>query len=81
MLSEYDLLPLMYRATLVKNELILEEISPHVYRRVGTTGLGRNKVEAIEKLKRRMMDRFAVDLQAVNWQMLQYHHHGPNGSY
>lgn len=71
MIESYNELPVMYKATLVGTELVIEPITPHVYRRIGTAGLGHTKVEAVELLKLRIMKRFEQDLSAVNWQARQ----------
>lgn len=62
----------MYKAILVKSELIIDEVPFGVWRRIGTEGLGGSKVEAIEKLKRRIMNQFAADLKAIDWQSMEY---------
>lgn len=72
MLESNELKRPMYRAHLINNELLVEEVSPHIVARIGTSGLGHSKAGAIEKLKRRIMDKFAEELRAIDWQSMQY---------
>lgn len=72
MLDCYNNLPVMYKAELSRMELIILEVSPHQYMRFGTSGLGRTKVEAIEILKKRIMDQFQSDMQCIDWQARQF---------
>jgi hypothetical protein len=71
-LIEYDKLPLLYKAQLDGMDLVVTEVTAHVYMRIGTADLGCSKVEACELLKKRLMLDFNQKLEAVNWQALQY---------
>jgi hypothetical protein len=62
----------MYKAELQNGELVITEISPEIYKRISTQGLGHSKVGAIEILKHRIMKQFEKDLICSNWQSLQY---------
>jgi hypothetical protein len=72
MLAEYDDLPCMFRASFIDGQLVIEPVTAHIYRRTGIAGLGISKIEAIELLKKRIMDNFAAQLAAIDWQARQY---------
>lgn len=73
MLDEYKDLPPMYKAELTeKGQLIVTEVDPHVYRRIGTAGLGATPLKAAELLKARLLERLDEQLQAITWQARQY---------
>lgn len=78
MLDRYEELSPMYKAELSSGELVVLEVSPHCYMRVGTKDLGRTKLEAIEILKKSVMERFLTDMKCIDWQSQQYvrsYHH------
>lgn len=62
----------MYKAELVNGELIVTPVLPAIWKRIGHQGLGQTKTEAIEKLKKRIMDKFSHDIKAIDWQSIQY---------
>jgi len=62
----------MYKAALQNGTLEVTEVTPEIWRRIGTQGLGHSKMGAVEILKRRVMNQFAKDMQAIDWQSLQY---------
>jgi hypothetical protein len=72
MLEEHVEMRPQYRATLIAGDLIIEEVPATIYMRIGTEGLGSTKLGAVEKLKRRIMEKFAADLQRIDWQSMEY---------
>jgi len=68
MLTEYEELPVRYRAKLEGMQLTVEEVSAHIYRRFGTVGTGVTKLEAVEILKKSIMDKFLSHMSAIDWQ-------------
>lgn len=75
MLAEYEELPVRYRAKLDVTQLLIEEVSPHIYRRFSTVGTGTTKMEAVEILKRDLMDDFLRKMAAIDWQARQINHY------
>ena len=72
MLREHEEMSPMYKAELIKGELVISEVTAHIYMRIGTSGLGYSKAEAIEILRRQILDKFADDLKRINWQAIPY---------
>ena len=72
MIDDYIELPYMYKAELIKTELVLTEVSPLIYMRFGTQGLGKTKVEAIEILRKGIMVKFNREMGCINWQAREY---------
>ena len=64
---------LMYKADLhTDGELVVTEVTPEIWKRISTEGMCSSRIGAIEKLKRRIRTKFAKDMQALDWQSLQY---------
>lgn len=62
----------MYKAELCDFELVITEVSPEIYKRISTQGLGNDKVHAIEILKGNVMDDFLHKIKAIDWQSIKY---------
>lgn len=71
-IESYDGKPDMYGADLVNGLLVVSRISPHIYMRIGTEGLGATPMDAIYALRKRIMTQFEKDLQCVWWQSKEY---------
>lgn len=65
--------PNMYKAELGGDgQLIITPVSPEIYMRFGTEGLGVTREEAIIYLKQTIMDRFERDMRSIWWQSKAY---------
>lgn len=69
----YDGKPNMYKAELgAYGQLIITPVSPEIYMRFGTEGLGSTREEAIIHLKKSIMNRFEQDMRSIWWQSKAY---------
>jgi hypothetical protein len=71
-LTEYDNMPVKYEARFYDGMLVVTEVTPHIYMRIGTDGLADSKIEAVEILKLSMMNKFLAKFRAIDWQAMQF---------
>lgn len=72
MLEKYSEMPTRYKAHFVDNQLIVEEVGPDVYMRVGYHGAETTKLRAVETLRKGMMEEFLRNMSTIQWQAKQY---------
>ena len=69
---EYPHLAVRYKASYVKPQLFVEEVTPQIYLRIGTEDSAETKLGAVELLKLRLMEKFLDAMQAIDWQAIKY---------